>query len=380
MAAQLQALLRFLSQDAKVPLASAMGKIKDLQAAGLQNVDDISTSNLETLQSIFKDGKIAKQVHNAAKRVAKEGVQKRGASDDGQATTDKSSSTTKKMKFSNESGGNRTPYEIEYSLTLPITSEPEEVLSKTILKTNRAPLVLAFAVAVTKYTMPEQPLSSRLSLAQTVVSANSRSKAISLGIESSAAAVDEEGKGQPTVRVLGREISVLKRWDYDPDEGRPEGDDAVDEILSNSTTNTGLPPLWGLDLEALRKRDSVSAKGNPGYRSTSNLPIHTPEVARSYLLKSFTMMKEIDDNTEKADTSKKKKPRESTAEKERCLGLLLQVLDILFSSWASTLSAEELDRRAWTWYVRVRPEVQAGVAGWGEKGRLNLADILSLKR
>jgi hypothetical protein len=36
MAAQLQALLRFLSQDAKVPLASAMGTIKDLQDAGLQ--------------------------------------------------------------------------------------------------------------------------------------------------------------------------------------------------------------------------------------------------------------------------------------------------------------------------------------------------------
>jgi hypothetical protein len=31
----LQTLLRFLSQDAKIPLASAMGKIKDLQAAKL---------------------------------------------------------------------------------------------------------------------------------------------------------------------------------------------------------------------------------------------------------------------------------------------------------------------------------------------------------
>jgi hypothetical protein len=31
----LQALLRFLSQDAKVPLAQAMSKVKDLQAAKL---------------------------------------------------------------------------------------------------------------------------------------------------------------------------------------------------------------------------------------------------------------------------------------------------------------------------------------------------------
>jgi hypothetical protein len=34
-AQELQALLRFLSQDAKIPLAQAMGKIKDLQGANL---------------------------------------------------------------------------------------------------------------------------------------------------------------------------------------------------------------------------------------------------------------------------------------------------------------------------------------------------------
>lgn len=33
--AEMQALLRFLSQDAKVPLSSAMSKIKDLQKASL---------------------------------------------------------------------------------------------------------------------------------------------------------------------------------------------------------------------------------------------------------------------------------------------------------------------------------------------------------
>jgi hypothetical protein len=34
-AVQLQALLRFLSQDAKIPLASAMGKVRELQKAKL---------------------------------------------------------------------------------------------------------------------------------------------------------------------------------------------------------------------------------------------------------------------------------------------------------------------------------------------------------
>jgi hypothetical protein len=34
-AADIQSLLRFLSQDAKVPLATAMSKVKELQSAGL---------------------------------------------------------------------------------------------------------------------------------------------------------------------------------------------------------------------------------------------------------------------------------------------------------------------------------------------------------
>lgn len=303
---------------------------------------------------------------------------------------DKFSSTTstpKKAKFSNDlERVHRTPYEIESSLSLHLASEPEETLAGTILKTNRAPLVLAFAVAVLKYTMPEQPMSSRLSLGQAVVSANSRSKAISLGIEpaSSADHGDEKDRkleeGQPKVRVLGREIAVLKRWDYDPAEGGPgrkgeEGDDAEEKV------GTGLPPLWGLDLDALRRNDSIGSTGMTAGRARnqtmSTLPVHTPESARSYLLKSFTLFRENDD--ESANKSKKK-TADSAAERERCLGLLLQALDTLFSSWASTLSVEELDRRAWSWYVRVRPEIQSGVAGWGEKGSLKLADILSLKR
>jgi hypothetical protein len=438
MAAQLQALLRFLSQDAKVPLAAAMGNIKDLQVAGLLryarmlitavsealinmsfelslfSVEELSKADLATLQSIFKDSKVAKQVHNAAKRVSRRDSQKRkdgpGESD---ISTEKSSFLeSKRMRTSSSGlrGEQHTPYEIELSLSLPQTSESEEVLCQTILKTNRAPLVLAFAVAVTKYTMPEQPLSSRLSLAQAVVSANSRSKAVSLGIESSsatAAAADEPewGRGQPVIKLLGREISVLKRWDYDPHEGRPDKTDGVDveegeekeegegkgkagaDKDTDKTRDSTLPPLWGLDIEAVKRQEKGrTVQTNPTPRTaTSDLPIHTPESARSYLLKSFTYLPKerdsADDVAARSTSSPQKKPAQSaSAEKEICLGLLLQALDILFSSWASILTAEELDRRAWSWYVRVRPEIQAGVAGWGEKGALKLADIMALKR
>jgi hypothetical protein len=302
---------------------------------------------------------------------------------------DKSSSTssTKKAKlFNNIECAQRTPYEIESSLTLPLASEPEETLSKTTLRTNRAPLVLAFAVAVLKYTMPEQPMSSKLSLGQAVVSANSRSKAVSLGIEPASSAAEEQKweEGQPKVRVLGREVAVLKRWDYDPFEGKPERREEERGDNTEEKASTGLPPLWGLDLEALKRKDSNIGAGTRPNRAQnqmiSTLPVHTPESARSYLLKSFIILKENEDDAETSNSPKKKKSTDPPAEKERCLGLLLQALDILFSSWASTLSAEELDRRAWSWYVRVRPEIQAGVAGWGEKGSLKLADILSLKR
>lgn len=92
----------------------------------------------------------------------------------------------------------------------------EDKIRQTVVEMNRAPLVLAFAVELLRYTMPEQPPSSRLSLAQAVVSANSRSKAVSLGIQKGPSA-DEEGwgEGQPRVKVMGREVAVLKRGGYE---------------------------------------------------------------------------------------------------------------------------------------------------------------------
>ncbi|CRG86063.1 hypothetical protein PISL3812_03066 [Talaromyces islandicus] len=386
MAAQLQALLRFLSQDAKVPLASAIGKVRELQTAGLHNANDIASSDLKTVQAVFNDNKIAKQVHNAAKRVAKKSSNKRGAPEDDASSPSASTSSPKRPKRDLSTA--TTPFEIESALTLPIASEIEEELSTVVLQTNRAPLVLAFAVGVTKYTMPEQPISSRLSLGQAVVSANSRSKAVSLGLESGKSAEEEGwGRGQPTIRILGREIPVLKRWDYDPNEGRPDeeaGDEQKEKEKAadngNSAHNETSPPLWGLDLESLRKRADEPGRPSRGHSHTPGLPIHTAESARSYLLKAFSIFKEQADESSNSPQKTKAQKAISVSEKERALGLLLQSLDIVFSSWASTLSLEELDRRAWSWYVRVRPDIQSGVAGWGEKGKVKLSDILALKR
>ena len=264
----------------------------------------------------------------------------------------------------------------------------EKDLTSTILHTNRAPLVLAFAVTLLKYTMPSQPLSSRLSLAQAVVSVNSRSKAVSLGIEKGNSAEDEGwGQGQPELRVMNRDIRVMKRWGYNPLEGKAQ-ETAVktqDDGVSQSTVkgdyetpvhkSDGEPALWGLDLEALR-----SASGGGKFnRNTTNLPIYTPESARSYLFKSFASASSSDP-PDQGPPKKKPSAAALAAEKERNLGRLLQSLDVLYTSWAGVLSTEELDRRAWSWYVAVRPEVQDGAAGWGGKGEIKLEKILEMRR
>ena len=245
------------------------------------------------MSTVFTDDKIAKQVLNAAKRVCK----KRSSIDD--------SSTQSPKRLKPSSGLEPlNPVDIEASLALPSTEVSEDVLSQTTLITNRAPLVLAFALSLLQYTMPDQPLSSRLSLAQAVVSANSRSKAVSIGLEKGASAEDEGwGRGQPKVKVMGREITVLKRWGYDwkvrekpskedkvKQEGNPEQKDdsnTQDQSTQSTITQDEGPALWGLDLEALRSSNGSAATIHTDASTSSHLPIHTAQSAWSYVLKAF---------------------------------------------------------------------------------------------
>ena len=240
--------------------------------------------------------------------------------------------------------------------------------------------------------MPSQPLSSRLSLGQAVVSANSRSKAVSLGLEKGASAEDEGwGSGQPTVRVMGREVRCMKRWGYEwkEEEAESQGtlkeedmDNEVEPVVKKEigVSTDGEPALWGLDLEALRSSNSRLNFGGQK-PNASTLPIHTAQSARSYLLKSFLSPPPLPSDSNAPSPTKKKTTTAATnAEKETNLALLLHALDLLYESWVKVLSSEELDRRAWSWYVAVRPEVKQGVAGWGGKGELRLGDIMGLKR
>lgn len=332
---------------------------------------DLSKSNVETLKSIFGDDKVARQVLNAAKRVSK----KRTSSD---ASVPAPSPKKAKPLF----GQALNPAEFEASLALPDPEMDEEKLKAAIVYTNRAPLVLAFVVALLKHTMPEQPISSRLSLAQAVTSMNSKSKAVHIGIDGGRTAEDEGwGEGQPLIRIMTRDVRVMKRWGYEWEEESSQGTIAAStQETLNSTQGTLTeepkardPALWGVDLEALKKNNQPGAAGS--YKGgTSQLPIYTAQSARAYLMKAFETPK-----AEAAPTAKRTNTKVA-AEKASNLGLLLGALELLYQSWAPVLSREELDKRAWGWYVRVRPEVADGPSGWGGKGNVKLANILDLRR
>ncbi|KAF4633896.1 hypothetical protein G7Y89_g4213 [Cudoniella acicularis] len=208
----MQDLLRLLTTGRnKLPMMGAMGRVKALQVAGLKSIPDIAASNLLDLTKALSDEKAAKSLLAACKSHLK------SPSTTKRPSTDGLSPTSKRLKSAYSLDNTpQTPQELEASLTLPQPSVDEEAISKCVIYTNRAPLVLAFAVQLLKYTMPEQPLSSRLSLAQAVVSVNSRSKAVSLGLEKGKGAEEMGwGMGQPKIKVMGREISVLKRSGYE---------------------------------------------------------------------------------------------------------------------------------------------------------------------
>ncbi|KAF2665761.1 hypothetical protein BT63DRAFT_459339 [Microthyrium microscopicum] len=381
-ASEIQALLRFLSQDAKVPIAKAMGTIKNLQKANLTTPTAIAASNPVTLAPFFEDGKTAKQVLNAAKRLSK----KRVAGDD---TLSPPAKKARPSQFELPQPGGPT----EESLDLPMPILDEERIADTVLVTNRAPLVLAFGVVALKYTMPEQPLSSRLSLAQAAVSMNSRSKAVSLGIEQGKSA-DEEGwgQGQAVVKVMGRSVRTMKRsgWadlpnevKHEPEEMKHDPDGVKQETSTQDTDATikptpadEKPALWALDVEALKKAQGGENDGTGVGLADTGLPIYTPQSARAYLMRAFSK-KAAPSRTEVAS---KKATKLKSSDGEEVVALLLGALELLFQSWSPHVSAEQLDAKAWQWYVQVRPSVADGVHGWGAKGDLKLSDILRLRR
>ncbi|KAI1374388.1 hypothetical protein F4677DRAFT_447382 [Hypoxylon crocopeplum] len=546
----LQELIRLMTIGMRVPMKDALGRVKELQGKNLRSIKQIAEAPLADVTSAIKDAKAARSLHNACKARLKTPAAASTAKRSGSTLENAS----KRSKQSNTGFGDDpepvSPQEYEASFTLPVETD-ENIIADTVLLTNRAPLVLAFAVELLRYTMPEQPPSSRLSLAQAVVSANSRSKAVSIGIEKGPSA-DEQGwgHGQPRVKVMGREVTVLKRGGYEwkgeeEVEGNHEsegdggnttniasgatmttasqgaasetsarqiskswsasqpvtlkkstfivratqitetsqrqptiqslfaaipslqsashnawayrvrvptnlfgattireesfddgesgcGDFLLKNMRETNAVNTlvvmtrwyggimlgpdrwrimrnclkdalaerlrvtgeqatlGGEAVWGLDLEAMRNKSGTagSASSRSHEAGVVGMPIHRPEAAKAYLFKSFATRVENSDDVpgeESGASTSRATPKRKTAktlelEKEENIARLLGAIRLLYDSWADYLSTTELDRRAWGWYVAVRPEVESGPSGWGAKGHLKLADILGLRR
>lgn len=357
--------LRFLTQEGKVPLALALPKCNLLRQKGLIDVESIARCELASLIPIFGDDKVAKQVHNAAKK--KSNPKKRSA-------PDISGNSNKQAKIA--------PIDEEEELAFPISElSIDEIRSQTI-ETNRAPLFLAFSVTVAKYTLPDQPLSSRLSLAQAVTSAGAQSKARYIGLTDSTAEDEGWAQGQPKIRLMGRDIAVMRRHVAAPIlEEESDSQKTVDADLKDPTHEA----FWGIDLEALKKSNGPLVAGKSSH--STGPPIHNPKAARAYILKSIDLVdiqdEEILIKSEDSKSPKKPKkltPAEKTSRKENAAVMLLKAIDHVCQSWSSTLSAEDLDRRAVAWYNRTRPRVKDGKPGWGQKGQVPLRDILNLAK
>ncbi|RVX66003.1 hypothetical protein B0A52_09929 [Exophiala mesophila] len=352
-ASQVQALLRFLTKDAKLPLQDAMSKIHPLRKLDLSTPEAISKADADSLKPIFSDEKVLKQVINAAKRVSN--PKKRQASE--------SSSPASKRARAGPDADND-----ESLLALPTTDLSVEDLQHLIVETNRAPLFLAFTISVLAYTHPEQPLSSRWSMAQAVVSAGAQSKAKYLGLTTGPTA-EEDGwaMGQPKIKIMGREVAVMRRQVVSPD-----GD-----------TATPVEAFWGLDLDALRKSNGPLIPAQSDKGGNVGPPIYKPAAPRSYLLRSMVLIDgAVKDDADQKPTGKSKEEKHATAAKKRehAAGVMLKAIDTVCQSWASFLTKEELDARAQSWYMRVRPEVEQGQAGWGQRGQVKLQDILRLRK
>lgn len=157
-------------------------------------------------------------------------------------------------------------------------------------------------------------------------------------------------------------------------------------VVSDSETEVSAPStaFWGLDLDALRRSNGPLIAGT-NRRGQDGPPIHKPLAPRNYLLKAMIVVGP-DGPTSGQDKQHAKaitttaKLKEKLAEKEDAAAIMLKAIDIVCQSWATSVTKEELDQKAQSWYMRVRPDVDQGQAGWGQRGQVHLCDILRLKK
>ncbi|EFQ35478.1 uncharacterized protein GLRG_10622 [Colletotrichum graminicola M1.001] len=235
-------------------MMAAMGKAKALQAVGLQSIQQISHAPFDVVERALGDAKTAKSLITACKAHSKQSASKRA----GDLLSAPSSKRTSKQHIGIDSEvAGRSAEEQEDALTLPVITNEEDIAEASVY-TNRAPLMLAFVLELLRHTMPLQPLSSRLSLAQAVVNANATTKAVSIGLAKTSGEDDSWGDGQPKVSIMGRRIAVLKRGDY-----RLEGDEADVPECSGGTLRAAPQAALGPSGATLQGHGNAASTPSP---------------------------------------------------------------------------------------------------------------------
>ncbi|WQF86232.1 Putative ribosomal protein uS5 domain 2-type superfamily [Colletotrichum destructivum] len=206
----LQDLLRIITSRKGVSMMAAMGQVKALQARDLLSIKQISDAPFDVVERALGDSKAARSLQAACKVHLKRPNTKRAGES---LTADGDKRAKNRHDDSSAEAVCQSAEKLEDALALPIVTDEWEI-AKALIYTNRAPFMLAFVVELLRCTMPLQPLSSRLSLAQAVVSANARTKAVGIGLANTSDNDASWGEGQPKVSIMGRSIAVLKRGDY----------------------------------------------------------------------------------------------------------------------------------------------------------------------
>lgn len=271
-------LLRYLSQQCKIPLQESMAIAPKLLQSGIKGEQDIAECT--SLDAIV-GAEIAKRLR---RRPSKRPAKRKRTVDD----------TERNFSYSDVC---------------------REACQKVEVTTNRAPWSLAWTYTILRqrYSKP-----TALSLAYGHMAATSTRKGRFLGIVADPSA-DERAlaTSQPEVSVLSIPVPIMRTHTAEQKEegGKVEGEDE--------------------ELRAVNVMDR-------------NLKIHEPQDAWRYMKNAFGIH----------------------------FDAALSTIDCVVQSYP----LQEAERMAGSWYMATRPDVENGVKGWGQKGKVQLASVLELER
>ncbi|KAK9323964.1 hypothetical protein V1517DRAFT_81828 [Lipomyces orientalis] len=311
-AASFNDILRLLTTSCKLPLASSLPVASALIKNGLTTKELIGAKRQEELHEICPS--LDEQQLTKLRSVCSASPRKRGAP----STTGSAAVTKRGRKYAVK---DRDAPIDDSELELPTVLD-EEIIEKTVVNVNRAPLMMVFATSVLKHQYPTYGAGSHLSLASAAAASAARKKAKSIGLLHGVTSGkgEEENRDVPegyrTLRAFGTiDVAIIRRGDR-------EG-------------------YWGLDIDAM-ERQAETGNADPEVKW-----IHPAQV-RAYLVRAFG---------------------------EKNLAIVNGAIELLIRSWEER-EPENWSERAWGWYVGVRPEINYGREGWGQKGTVNCKDIL----